>query len=339
MLFTNLEDHGGNFRDALDYEFSQADSVMIASGYCSLTILETFRANFISIAKNGGSAKLLLGMAFYEGLSKKQIALATELDEELRGLSNLSGVYVARGRRYHGKIYKFANRQKTSLYVGSSNFSCSGTKKYIECTLPVISDEQKVAVFDFMDELYSEKFSVGIHKVDLTVKGKVKPFTNNFDKSWKAVGHHQRDDLDLNQLPKFDYCLKRIVEKERSNLNIYFGKGRVNKSSGKVSPRPWYEIELIATKDLRTNHNYPTGHFRAFTDDGLIIPMQTNGDGYKNIRSTGSLQVFGKWLKGKLQKSGALEIHQPVTLDTLKEYGNDKITFYKINEQDYYIKF
>ena len=131
----------------------------------------------------------------------------------------------------------------------------------------------------------------------------------------------------------------RIAEKEKSNLNIYFGKGRLNRSNHKIKPRPWYEIEIIAEQSVRENTNYPIGDFNAFTDDGLVIPMRTQGDYHKNIRSKNSLQIFGLWLKGKLEKSGALKKYDPVTIDTLREYGNEKLTFFKIDDKNYYIKF
>jgi len=77
------------------------------------------------------------------------------------------------------------------------------------------------------------------------------------------------------------------------NLNVYFGKGRLNSTTGITKPRPWYEIELIASNDLNSLPNYPKGDFLAYTDDGLIIPMRTQGDYFKNIRSRNSLQIFG----------------------------------------------
>lgn len=67
--------------------------------------------------------------------------------------------------------------------------------------------------------------------------------------------------------------------------------------------------------------------------------MRTQGDYFKNIRSKKSLQIFGMWLKGKLQKTGSLIPLTPVTLDTLIDYGNDTLTFAKIDEGKYYISF
>ena len=145
--------------------------------------------------------------------------------------------------------------------------------------------------------------------------------------------------IDVSKLPQFIYPLDRVAEKEKSSLNVYFGKGRLNSKTGTVKPRPWYEIELIANVKLSSNPLYPKGDFDAYTDDGYIIPMRTQGDYYKNIRSKKSLQILGMWLKGKLQKSGSLIPLTPVTKDTLIDYGNDTLTFSKIADGKYYMKF
>ena len=67
--------------------------------------------------------------------------------------------------------------------------------------------------------------------------------------------------------------------------------------------------------------------------------MRTQGDNNKNIRSKDSLQIFGIWLKGKLERSGCLKRYEPVTSETLAEYGSDKLIFYKIDNGKYYMEF
>ena len=339
MIFTNLNNHGGNFRDVLNREFSKSNHVTIASGYASLDVMESFKDHFISIAKNGGESKLLLGMAFYEGLSEKKLNMANSLNNELRSYSNKSGVFVTNGRRYHGKVYRFEENNQKSIYVGSSNFSTSGTKGNIECTIPIIESSQKILVDKFINDLYSENFSIGIHRAEISVPNRRKTIINKVEKLWANLDKHQYDAEKLFDLPSFKLDLNRIAEKQKSNLNIYFGKGRWSRSTDKIQPRAWYEVELIAGKGVWENNNYPIGDFNAFTDDGLVIPMRTQGDYHKNIRSKNSLQIFGIWIKGKLEKNGVLKKYEPVTLDTLREYGNDCITFYKIDDKNYYIRF
>jgi hypothetical protein len=67
--------------------------------------------------------------------------------------------------------------------------------------------------------------------------------------------------------------------------------------------------------------------------------MRTQGDCFKNLRSKDSLQIFGMWLKGKLEKAGVLKKYDPVTIDTLREYGNSKLTLYKISSTEYFMCF
>ena len=133
-MYTNLIKHGGDFRLVLNNEFSKAKNVTIASGYASLDIIHAYEKQFIEIAKKGGKSKLLLGMAFYEGLGQKKLDAVIKLNEKLSAYKNGSGVYVTNGRRYHGKVYHFYDETDSNIYVGSSNFSSSGTKGNIECT-------------------------------------------------------------------------------------------------------------------------------------------------------------------------------------------------------------
>lgn len=338
-MHTNIPKYGGDFRTILEKEFVTSNNITIASGYASLDVINAFEKPFIEVAKKGGKSRLLLGMAFYEGLGQKKLNAVTKLNNALRVYGNNSGVFVTNGRRYHGKVYQFDKDDSSNIYVGSSNFSNSGTKGNIECTVPILDNNQKLNLITFLNDLYSPAYSVPINKADITVTGKKKIILDKVEKIWANLKTFDSSTINLEGLSKFIFPLNRVAVKEKSNLNIYFGKGRLNRSTGKVKPRPWYEIELIANRTLNSEAFYPKGDFLAYTDDGLIIPMRTQGDYYKNIRSKASLQIFGIWLKGKLEKNEVLKKYEPVTMETLEEYGNDKLTFYKFEEGKYYMIF
>jgi len=338
-MHTNIHKYGGDFRNVLDKEFKTSNNITVASGYASLDVINAFEKPFIEVAKKGGISRLLLGMAFYEGLGQKKLNAVTKLNNSLKAYNKNSGVFVTNGRRYHGKVYQFDKDLTSNIYVGSSNFSASGTKGNIECTVPTLDDNQKVNLIAFLNDLYSPSYSISIDQADITVPGKKKIVLDKVERLWTSLKTYDSSSISLEKLPKFVFPLNRVTEKEKSNLNVYFGKGRWSRSTGKVKPRPWYEIELIASNDLNSQPFYPKGDFLAYTDDGLIIPMRTQGDYYKNIRSKNSLQIFGIWLKGKLETSGVLKKYEPVTLETLEEYGTDKLAFYKIEEGKYYMIF
>lgn len=141
------------------------------------------------------------------------------------------------------------------------------------------------------------------------------------------------------ETPYVDISLSRVDKEQQSNLNIFFGKGRENKSTGKFIPRDWYEVELIVDSKTISDPIYPKGNFLAHTDDGLTFDCQTQGANYKNFRSKNDLKILGRWIKGKLEQSGALKQFEPVTSETLQKYGRDYIRLYKLSDYDYYLEF
>ncbi len=338
-MFTNTENFGGNFKSVLKQEFKISKNIVVASGYASADILQEFKNDFIRIAKDGGSSKLLLGMAYYEGLSQIKLDILISLCKELNYLNKNSGVYVTYSRKYHGKVYYFDNGGEDNIFVGSSNFSSSGTAGNIECTISVKDTSTKTKVKDFLSYLLSTENSVSILKVDIVVPGSKKYKEKVSLVTLDSLKHYDPTSIDISKLPKFIYPLDRVADKEKSSLNVYFGKGRLNTNTGRVKARSWYEIELIANVNMISNPLYPKGEFVAYTDDGYIIPMKTQGTNCKNIRSLNSLLIFGMWLKGKLQKAGSLIPLTPVTKDTLMNYGNNTITFAKISDGKYFMKF
>ena len=133
----------------------------------------------------------------------------------------------------------------------------------------------------------------------------------------------------------FAFPLEHSATQDKSHLNKYFARGRLNSKSGIITPRPWYEVELISSISLISEPDYPKGPFTAYTDDGFVIPMKTSGANKKNIESKGSLQLFGAWIKGKMEQVGALEVFQPFDLDVLESYGVKELKFYKIKNENF----
>ncbi|PIP56780.1 hypothetical protein COX05_01260 [candidate division WWE3 bacterium CG22_combo_CG10-13_8_21_14_all_39_12] len=338
-MYTNTIQYGGNFLDIVDAEFESATSVAIASGYTSFDILHRYKDKLINISRNGGSSKLLLGMAFYEGLSHSKLDLLTDLSQQLESINNSSGVFVTYSGKFHGKVYQFCNNTTSKTFIGSSNFSRSGLKTNMECTTLLTDPITIASANSFLDFIFSQEDAVSIINAEITVPG-----TRMYQEKIRldTLDDLQRyipQTINTTLLESFEYSLQRIATKEKSNLNVYFGKGRLNRNSGVVSPRAWYEVELIAPRELSSLDLYPKGDFLAYTDDGYILPMKTSGDYYKNIRSKDNLRILGQWIKGKLQKSGALIPLTPVTEDTLETYGTESIKFYHIDTNRYYLKF
>lgn len=337
MLFTNTPSHGGNFDNTFQSELSSATSLRIASGYFSLDILKKYELEILD-KSSSSSCKVLLGMAFYEGLSQKQLDAVRALNDQMITMGTDSGFYVTNGRKYHGKIFQLNGK----TFLGSSNFSNSGFSNNIEATVQCIG-EQVSEVNSFLDDLFSEEFSVPVQSADIPVRGKMKLIGKRAKLTWDGLQKHNLTEsspqIQMNQCI-VTYNLLDLSLKEKSNLNVYFGKGRLNSKTGVIAPRAWYEIEIIANKSITSNPDYPSGVFTAYTDDGYVIPMKTSGDYKKNLRSNGGLQVFGRWLKGRLEAADVLEKFTEITPATLLEFGKTKLSLYKMDRDNcYYMTF
>ncbi len=339
MLWTNQDSTSGNFLDQVEVEVNRSNDITITSGYVSLDIINKFSSNFEKIAQNGGMAKLLVGMAFYEGLNANKLTRLIDLNSVLEKTKTGSGVFVSYNGRYHGKLYRFSSDKTLNYYVGSSNFSRSGLSGNIECTVQVQDDFTKTKLNAFLEDLFLPENAVSIQNAEIVVPGSSEYSKRISLKTLDDLPRYDSSSINKDLLPKIEYPLNRVADKEKSNLNVYFGKGRWSRLSGKILPRPWYEVELIANKEITSNPLYPKGNFEAFTDDGYIMQMYTGGDYFKNIRSKGKLTILGQWIKGKLQKSGALLPLTPVTQDTLDQYGQKSIKLYKMSDNKYYLEF
>ena len=77
----------------------------------------------------------------------------------------------------------------------------------------------------------------------------------------------------------------------------------------------------------------PPGDFTVVTDDGWSFECRRQGDYGKNIRSKPTLLILGKWVKGRLEASGALRTGDLVTDETLDSYGRGDIRFTQIEDE------
>ena len=345
-MYTNTTQFGGNFEHRLDTEFKNSELAYIATGYVGRNTVLTYEKEFsrMSILPNG-QCKILVGMAFFEGLSLSSYNLLMKLNNTLSSNSQNSGVYLSYSQRYHGKIYNFGKNNSRNIYLGSSNFSQSGLSSNLECTIKITDEYQIKELNKFTDFLFDPINAVPINKAKVFIHGSKSNVRRVSRADLKKL---QRHSIKLAQVhkqntPYFDFDLLRIADKQKSNLNTFFGKGRLNSKTGIVIPRRWYEVELIADKNVRSSPHYPHGNFKAFTNDGYIIPMKSQGSFYKNIRSEGlgrgTLDVFGMWIKGKLQDAKALDTYKPITFDTFYEYGRSNLRFYKLAEKEYFLDF
>ncbi|WP_121812978.1 restriction endonuclease PLD domain-containing protein [Mucilaginibacter kameinonensis] len=287
----------------------------IASGYISSDSLMDLK-RVIELNKRP-TLELLIGMHYFDGFTENQYDAACILNDYLIS-NNLGGVYIADTLKFHGKMYSFIMQDATkTAIIGSSNLGSlfdNVTKQYETDFL--LKGDDSIVIHTSVKEIINR---IGAPLRSVTITDFLK-FNKLLDNNLAVEKVDSSDLEDIKDKRTSTYFDIEIKSEEKSNLNCYFGKGRDN--GRYVKPRSWYEVEIIVSSTIFKQPGYPRGEtFTVFTDDGWSFRCTTNGSNYKNLRSKDDLKVLGKWIKGRLENSGALRMGGQVTNEVIAKYG------------------
>ena len=309
----------------------------IAVGYVTADSLAELQQT-VAYNKNIETLNLIIGMHYLDKFTKLEYNAAVGLNDFLRK-ERRGEVKLVRPFRFHGKLYAFSN--STGAFagiIGSNNLSSiveSRTRIY-EAAALISEQEYAVKIREFIDALSTDaadniadcpitESDFKVHNILLEDHECVTKLTN--EKHADVLSSL----TDLNfEIP----LVKNGNVPEKSNLNVFFGEGRLNRAKGVVIPRHWYETEIIVPSTITTMPGYPqidtsSAVFDVVTDDGWKFSCKVSGDYSKNFRSEDDLKILGKWIKGRLENYGVLEVGHLVTAETFARYGRDNFTLKK----------
>lgn len=321
------------FSDVVAQSIAEASQIQIVTGYFGTESIVEFQ-EILERNPRTRDIKFIVGMAIFDGLTQIQFNALEKFSKYLID-SAQGNVYISEAFPIHSKVAVFTDFENvTSGVLGSSNFTnlVSTSRQYETDLLITQKDEVLSDLEEFveraqracspMSECRSKIRILSPRLASLSVEEGVQQVSGN--------------SAPLNKTTiSFEIPIK---PEAHSHLNVFFGKGRVNKK-GLVIPRPWYEAEIIVSNAITTSPGYPsktssTDEFSVQTDDGWLFNCKVTGDNGKNFRSAGNLEILGKWLKGRLEESGALTPGQPVTRETLDAYGRNSMSFTKLQSKD-----
>lgn len=325
----------GSSRNYMEQALKTCQELRIASGYISSDALVDLKR---VIELNGRPRlELMIGMHYFDGFTKNQYQAARALNNFLKE-RGLGFVTLSNSLKFHGKMYSFIqNDSSSSVIIGSSNLGSlyDNLNRLYEADILLQGDESLAAqqtIKDLMNKL-------GTPLEDVTVTSFIE--YNKLLENHENVRKIEKEELVriLNDRTATSFHIP-IKSEPKSNLNPYFGKGRDNRR-GYIAPRPWYEVELIVPKKITCLSEYPRNRsFNVYTDDGWLFKCETNGTNSKNFRSKDDLKILGKWIKGRMEESGALKIGVPVTEDVIAAYGRDYIGLHATKDPEiWYIDF
>lgn len=332
-----------SFSDAFYDLIPQTDELDIAVGYItSDSLIELKKIVELNDIK---SLNLIIGMHYYEKFTKIEYNTALALNDFLQG-NHRGGVRLVTPFKYHGKLYSYSKNGKACAgIIGSNNLSSiveGGSRVYESSVLiddSTLADQMK----SFIKTLANTS-TEDITKLSITSFKEVNPLLDMHENVSKVRTNELASCMASLSDISFDIPIKGYEVSPQSNLNVFFGKGRVSKN-GLVKPRHWYEVELIVPKRVTSQEGYPKSKtdeavFDVITDDGWKFKCKVSGDYSKNFRSDGDLKILGKWLKGRLENAGVLKVGDPVTEKTLSDYGRNTFSLTKTDKPNlWYLDF
>jgi len=324
LIYTNE-----SFADAFESLLVSSDRMKLASGYISEESLKELKSilDFYVTENKKKFCDLIIGMHGREGFTRPQYEAAMSLGKFLEEYG-LGSVRVCTAFKFHGKVYSFYKDNAPSASImGSSNLSNMLESKQWEVDY-VFTDPETLAKFNTLQDDLINKATKKLLEL---------PTPETFKENEGLLEGHSgvekltAPDFETYKAEKDGLVFEIPLKAEaKSNLNTYFGKGR-KQPNGAVRPRPWYEVEIIVPVAITRQEGYPPSGtiFNVITDDGWKFKCNISGQNNKNLRSEDNLRTLGRWIKGRLEAAGVLEVGKPVTDEMLNKYGRNTLTLSK----------
>jgi len=349
FLFSNLPPIRTSFPSFSDKFYSlipEANRLDIAVGYVTADSLAELN-QAIAYNNNIEELNLIIGMHYWDKFTKLEYNAAIRLNNFLKS-ENKGEVRLVKPFRFHGKLYSYSNASGAFAgIIGSNNLSSivgSRTRIY-EASAFIDNQKDAKQIREFIEKL-SLDATENIADCSITEFQERNTLLEDHENVKKLPPEELAGIMSSLTSTRFTIPLVKNGEvPQKSNLNAFFGKGRLVKAKGVIQPRHWYETELIVPSTITAQTGYPqkdtdAAVFGVVTDDGWEFSCKVSGDYSKNFRSEDDLKILGKWIKGRLENYGVLEVGHPVTPDTFAQYGRDNFTLTKTTKPNlWYLDF
>lgn len=300
----------------------QADKLIIISGYASHN-MASWHIKKISESKlTPIKIELTFGMPQVDGISKdihEGLQNLTKLDNQ--ELSSFSCKYIYQGAPVHSKIYIWLkNNQPIIAFAGSANYSQNAFSKkrrefMVQCN--------PIEAYEYYQELENDSIVCNHGEIEEYVK---------------IYSNQKIDELQINQDDD------RVIGVPNVTLSLLQKNGEVGYGSGinwghrrNGTKRELNQAYIPLPSKIAKSNFFPLNkqHFSVITDDRkqLILRVQQQND--KAITTPLNNSQLGEYFRNRM----GLENGKFVTLEDFNNYGRSDVTFYKIDDDQFYMDF
>lgn len=300
MIITDL------FQKVLLEPATSATELLIVSGYAKASMADRHLEALAEDVKAEVKVSLIYGMASVEGVSLADHAMFKNLED----IASFRCYYLAKPMPVHSKVYVWmVDKKPHRAFVGSANYTQSGFFNNYQYKEVMAETDPNIAIryYRLILENSLELTHEDIEK-HVTLYNPIIPYSPE-----------SKDVVKLTLLAR-DGTLG-----EASGLNW-----------GQRGTRNRNEAYIRVSSDIARRGFFPrkTERFTVRTDDGFVFIATVAQGGDKAIHSKKN-DIIGQYFRKRLGvNSGA-----PVTRGHLDRYGRTDVTFYKIDDETYYMDF
>jgi len=308
---------------------SGANKLYVVSGYATAAMafrhLEALKTKNYQVA-----IELIVGMSPIDGLSQTNHKGFQDLTQSSSsGLFSCS--YLTEMPPVHSKIYAWFNDDKPVCgFVGSANYTQTAfSKKQRE----VMTDSDPLKGFEYFQELISQT----IYCDNLEAESLVQIYNSRSYTRVKREREAIQQETDLTTAA-IEPSLAGLPYVKLSLLDRY---GRLPPISGlNWGQRPHRnrnQAYIRLPANIGRTDFFPDRsiHFTVLTDDEKILTCSRAQSNGKAIHTPQNNSQMGEYFRNRLGVSNGAFI----TLDDLLRYGRTDVSFYKIDDETYFMDF
>lgn len=300
---------------------SKCNQLFIISGYATPNMASWFMKNIAEISSQAVEISLLVGMIPYDGLSVTVHDGFKELVSEPfpKQITKFQCSYVYEKPPVHSKLYIWG-KDKVPLiaFMGSANFTQAA---FSNDRREIMVECDPAAAYNYYKEI--EKSTI---------------FCNHAEVEEYIILHPTHAILDMENRPLESLAGKGI---ENVTLSLLSSSGETGTKSGinwgQRHTRNRNEAYIGLPAKIARSGFFPLNkqHFTVITDDGhqLILRVEQQND--KAITTPLSNAQLGEYLRNRLGVPNGAYVWR----SDLECYGRTDITFYKLDDEHYYIDF
>lgn len=309
-----------------------ANKLYVVSGYATAAMafrhLEALKEKNYHV-----EIELIVGMSPIDGLSQTNHKGFQELTQTSH-TGSFSCSYLTETPPVHSKIYSwFFNDEPVSGFVGSANYTQTA---FGEKQREVMTDADPQKGFEYFQRLISQT----IYCDNIEAENLVQIYNSRSYTRVKREREAIQQEIDSAtvaiepSLAGLPHVKVSLLDRQGSSLPQRSGLNWGQRPEVRREPNQAY-IRLPSS--IYNTDFFPdrTVHFTVLTDDGRVLICSRAQDNGKAIHTPHNNSLIGEYFRNRLGvPNGA-----PVKLEDLLRYGRTDISFYKIDDETYFMDF